>query len=90
MAKDDDPLKSIAEGLGGIVAPASLANDPAKMLEAILHAVSSDDTEVEVSDMNSPEDFFSKITWLKSLVDFFYLGAEKEKKGLNPKVYISW
>ena len=61
-----------------------------KMLEAILHAVSSDDTEVEVSDMNSPEDFFSKITWLKSLVDFFYLGAEKEKKGLNPKVYISW
>jgi hypothetical protein len=38
MAKDDDPLKSIAEGLGGIVAPASLANDPAKMLEAIRNA----------------------------------------------------
>lgn len=38
MAKDDDPLKSITEGLGGIVSPASLANDPAKMLEAIRNA----------------------------------------------------
>ena len=61
-----------------------------KMLEAILHAVSDKDTTVEVSEMNMPSDFFSKITWIKSVIDFFYLGVEKEDQGLNPKVYISW
>lgn len=36
--KDDDPLKNIIEGLGGIVAPATLATDPEKMLAAIRNA----------------------------------------------------
>ena len=63
-----------------------------KMLESILHAVSGKDTKVEVaeSDMQNPSNFFHSITWIKPVIDFFYLGLEKEKEGLNPKVYISW
>lgn len=44
--------------------------------------------KVEISTLE--EDLPSAIMWLNSLYGFFYLGLEKQKKGLNPKVMISW
>lgn len=35
-------------------------------------------------------DIFGAITWVKSVLDFYVLGMEKQKDGLKPKVYISW
>lgn len=35
-------------------------------------------------------DFRHAVMWLNAVFNFYELGLEKEKKGLNPKVYISW
>lgn len=35
-------------------------------------------------------DIESEVMWINSLYQFFRLGLEKQKAGLNPKVYISW
>nr|BDD48286.1 hypothetical protein 7 [bacterium] len=37
-----------------------------------------------------PMDLSSAVMWLNSLFQFFHLGMEKQKKGLNPRVFISW
>ena len=41
---------------------------------------------VEVSD----QDVFFKNEWIQSVIQFFLLGYQKEKEGLEPRVYISW
>lgn len=39
---------------------------------------------------NSPTDLSGAVMWLNSVFQFFYLGMEKQKEGLNPRIYISW
>lgn len=39
---------------------------------------------------NIDDDLPSAVLWLNSLYNFFYLGMEKQKAGLNPKIMISW
>ena len=60
------------------------------MLESILKALTGQDFDkVTVGGMND-QDLFGKVTWIKSLFDFFEKGYEKEEKKLKPTVYISW
>jgi hypothetical protein len=35
-------------------------------------------------------DFRNAIKWITSVWSFFELGMEKERDGLEPKIYISW
>jgi hypothetical protein len=37
-----------------------------------------------------PVDVSSAVMWLNSLFQFFFLGMEKEKEGLNLGIFISW
>ena len=40
--------------------------------------------------MPSINEFDERIRYAASVIDFLWLGIEKQKKHLNPKVYISW
>ena len=39
---------------------------------------------------NEPADLSGGVMWLNSVYQFFYLGLEKQREGLNPRIYISW
>ena len=61
----------------------------AGMLEAILQSLGGSMDKVEVGTMES-EDIIGKTMWINSVFNFFQMGLALEKKGLNPKVSISW
>jgi hypothetical protein len=39
---------------------------------------------------NRPADLSGAVMWLNSVFQFFFLGMEKQKEGLNPRIFISW
>ena len=57
-----------------------------KILESFKNAGFSEDRVVSASGL----DFRDAVVWINSVFEFYELGMELEKKGLNPKVYISW
>jgi hypothetical protein len=55
---------------------------------AISKAARNKGAEVEIGDERA--DIVSAVRWLNSLFGFFELGMEKQEKGLNPTIYISY
>lgn len=39
---------------------------------------------------DEPTDLPGAVMWLNSVFRFFFLGLEKQKEKLNPRIYISW
>ena len=56
-----------------------------KDLHAKLSAMGSNEVE-----FSQNMDIRSAVMWLNSLYNFFELGQQKQEKGLNPRVFISW
>ena len=60
------------------------------MLESVLKALGDAKFERIQAGTISDQDLFGKVTWIKSLFDFFAIGYEAETKKLEPTVDISW
>ena len=64
-----------------------------KRTEAITSAISTSlqavGKDIEISCPHT-EDIADAAMWLRDVLDFFQLGAAKQKKGLKPYPYISW
>jgi hypothetical protein len=82
--------KYLSSCLFGI--PIEVGNGQKKQIEmmnsvtALLTHKKFDAVEVSALDDELPW----AVAWLNSVFQFFRLGLEKQKEGLNPKVYISW
>ena len=60
-----------------------------KMLQTLLGSIGKSFDTIDTNEI-ADADIFFKTTFMKSVFDFFEMGYQKEQKGLNPKIVVSW